>query len=231
MRIYDWIDNKTYCYDLIICKKNILTEEKCSENDSFESYKVSGILEVKGKVYIDNNSRENKNNKVLIMETMNDYKTKMKLLEKSNYQWMLNILEKKNEVESIVIDTINFLVVKDYKWKNHNDYTQLHLLAICKDQTIRSIRDLKKEHVPILKEIRKDVLNYIMNMFNINENKIKITFHYPPSTYILHIHFRYLDNCDESTSFEFCVDYDSCIFHLENETNYFKGNLRIVTLN
>lgn len=71
-------------------------------------------------------------------------------------QWVYNILEKKTESERIVVEDpdpeVGFVMVPDMKWNRKNVET-LYLIAIVHRRGIRSIRDLRLEHLPLLENI------------------------------------------------------------------------------
>lgn len=73
----------------------------------------------------------------------------------------------------------DFFVIEDRKHKSEN----IHLLTIVKDRNIETIADLKIKDVPLLEKMKEQTLQLIGN------KKIYMYFHYPPSTYILHMHF------------------------------------------
>lgn len=231
MKIFEYVDKKLYCYDLEFGKKNLDIIEKLTDNDRHKSFKVKGSIEVEGNLYLNEKptKKEISTSKTFIKESLIDYHKKMEILDVSNYQWILNIIDGKNESQQILKEYEEFLLVKDYVWKNHSDTSQLHLLAITKDRSLRSVRDLNESHVSMLKEIKNNVLQFIKENYDIESNKIKVMFHYPPSTYILHIHFRYMDHYDYGTSFERCFRLDDVIFHLENNTKYFERELEIIS--
>lgn len=71
-------------------------------------------------------------------------------------QWVYNILEKKAEVERIVFedeDPVNgFVLLPDIKW-DQKQLENLYLVAICHKHGIKSLRDLDRSHLPLLKNI------------------------------------------------------------------------------
>ena len=71
-------------------------------------------------------------------------------------QWVYNILEKKCEAECIVFEDSNeesgFILIPDMKW-DRKDLNSLYLQAIVHKHDIKSIRDLNKSHLPLLKNI------------------------------------------------------------------------------
>jgi len=76
-------------------------------------------------------------------------------------QWVYNCLEYKSEKERITYDTASenqkddedngFLLLPDLKWSGK--LNELYLLAIIKKRTIKSLRDLTTDHLPLLKNI------------------------------------------------------------------------------
>jgi m7GpppX diphosphatase len=69
-----------------------------------------------------------------------------------------------------------------------------HLLAFPKDKTIKSIRDLTIDHIPLLKEMVKKIKGYIKKNYNFEKDEIEANFHYPPSVLLLHIYFELVNN-------------------------------------
>lgn len=69
---------------------------------------------------------------------------------------MYNILEHKQETERIVSEDLDpndgFVLVPDLKWNGSID--TLYLLAIINKRDIKSIRDLRIEHLSLLQNIQ-----------------------------------------------------------------------------
>lgn len=66
---------------------------------------------------------------------------------------------------------------------------ELHLIAIVHKRSLRSIRDLTSEHLPLLRNIRDQSLAAIEEQFNVAKSQVRAYFHYQPSYYHLHVHF------------------------------------------
>ncbi|KAK7471421.1 hypothetical protein BaRGS_00035909 [Batillaria attramentaria] len=118
-------------------------------------------------------------------------------LESSKFslQWVLNILEKKTESDRIVFEDpdpeTGFILLPDMKW-NRSDLESLYLVAIVHKHGIHSIRDLRREHLPLLKNILVKGKAAIKEKFNIPGSKLRIYFHYQPSYGHLHVHFTHV---------------------------------------
>lgn len=71
-------------------------------------------------------------------------------------QWVYNILERKAEVERIVFEDedplTGFVLLPDIKW-DQKQLENLYLVAICHTHGIKSLRDLDRSHLPLLKNI------------------------------------------------------------------------------
>ena len=69
---------------------------------------------------------------------------------------MYNILEKKAEVERIVFEDSNpetgFVLLPDLKW-DQKQLENMYLIVICHVHGIKSLRDLNRSHLPLLKNI------------------------------------------------------------------------------
>ncbi|KAI4469778.1 histidine triad hit protein member [Holotrichia oblita] len=115
--------------------------------------------------------------------------------EQFDLQWVYNILEHKCEADRIVFedpDPVNgFLLLPDLKW-NGTTLDTLYLLAIVNDRHIKSLRDLRGEHIPLLKNIFNKGCKTIEEKYGIAKSQLRIYLHYQPSFYHLHVHFTYL---------------------------------------
>ena len=71
---------------------------------------------------------------------------------------MENILNGTSEAERVLYDNKDplngFVILPDLKW-NCSELNSLYLVAITRQAGLYSLRDLRRKHVPILKEIRK----------------------------------------------------------------------------
>ena len=56
-----------------------------------------------------------------------------------------------------------------------------YIQAIVMDSTIRSMRDLKKEHIPMLKEIQKQARIAASTKYGVDGNLLRLYVHYQPS--------------------------------------------------
>lgn len=84
-------------------------------------------------------------------------------------QWVYNILEKKAEAERVVFEdpdpVTGFVLLPDLKW-DQKQLENLYLVAICHAHGIKSLRDLNKSHLPLLKNILlKGQVKFLLFLF------------------------------------------------------------------
>ncbi|CAG9800339.1 unnamed protein product [Chironomus riparius] len=115
--------------------------------------------------------------------------------EQFNCDWVYNILEHRQEVDRIVIEDLSpdvgFMLLPDLKWDGVTDET-MYVTAIIMNRSIKSIRDLRESHLPLLENIKSKCLAAIKDKYGVNSNEVRAYFHYQPSYYHLHVHFNYL---------------------------------------
>ncbi|KAB7501078.1 m7GpppX diphosphatase [Armadillidium nasatum] len=77
------------------------------------------------------------------------------------------------------------------KWTGEQ-VENLYLQAIVVRRDLLSIRDLREEHLPLLRNIYSKCTKAIKENYNVPSSKLRIYCHYQPSYYHLHIHFSAL---------------------------------------
>ncbi|PWN53429.1 HIT-like protein, partial [Violaceomyces palustris] len=119
-------------------------------------------------------------------------------LPPSRINWVYNILEGRKEAESLLYvdrDPIQgFVILPDLKW-DRSDLSSLYLQAIVMDRSLRSIRDLKSQHVGLLKSIVRQAEAVVEKSFfpssshaQPTRSRLRFFIHYQPSYYHLHVH-------------------------------------------
>jgi len=95
------------------------------------------------------------NNKKYVLK-LDKYKYYLDFIKKVNIEknckWIYDIIDKNkdNELNKILYENKKFILVLSFE-KKANKINTFHLLAFSKDKTIKSIRDLKIDHIPLLK--------------------------------------------------------------------------------
>jgi len=104
--------------------------------------------------------------------------------ERSKHQkkWIFDIIKGSREkIQIIYRDTQNrFVIVPTEENKKKK---KSYLVIFC-DKDLKSIRDLRQEHIPLLLEVCQKIKNYIPVGFS------HASFHYHPSVYQLHLHVK-----------------------------------------
>jgi m7GpppX diphosphatase len=219
MEIYD----KNKLYTFIPTNFSINDIKKMSliqSNDIYEKHnataKISGEL-----ICCNNYDNIIKETYTNYEETYTNYEETLKLRDLSKDKWIYNIIDGYDEQDKIIFQDELFILIPTYTW-NLIDLKKFHLLAIIKDKNLRSIRDLRNEHIDLLNHIKKISLPIIETKYNINSNKIKMYFHYLPSTYQLHIHFADINNKNVNSSVEYSHELNIVIYNLSLYSEYYK---------
>ena len=181
--------------------------------------------------------------------------------ERADRQWVSNVLLGTQETESVKVRTGDFVILPDvacewpkqrpqhvgsgsrYEWSpSHGKggvYSyrkaqtgKLNWLSIMTDPSLRTLRDLRGVHVPMLQDLKARCLEAVQNYFNVEISEIMIFANYPPSVYTLHFHiccpFRVAAPFDAFRMHSL----ESIIQHLEVDPEYYcKYSLHIPVSN
>ena len=222
-----------------------------TDNTNFKSRKVDGYIPMHGTLFINNkpSSREiqiveHPDKITYITETYEEYLNKLEKMDELNIIWIQKIIDNNAEQDKVIFRNEDFIIVRDWKFDidysdektSHDDgfkpifdFKDLHLLGI-PVINVKSIRDIDKDHIPLLEQIKKEGIKACEEIFGLDKDQIKIYFHYPPSTYHLHIHFTWIGLNDLSTNFERAYDYDSVIKNIKLDNNYYKSTMRHILI-
>lgn len=121
----------------------------------------------------------------------------------------------KQEAQRIVFEDPDpvdgFVLLPDLKWDGKT-FETLYLIAIVHRHGIKSLRDLRLEHLPLLRNIRDRGTAAIAQKYAVPRSQLRIYLHYQPSFYHLHVHFTYLKyeapgiHCDKSHLLDTVID-------------------------
>ena len=163
---------------------------------------------------------------IIVTETAKDYNIKIlpyiNNIYKENTKWINDILKNKKEQNKIMFKNEKYIVTKDILWDEENITNSFYMLAIPFSK-IKTIRDLRKEHIPLLKEMRNSC-NKIANKYGINSNQLYFFFHYHPSFYHLHLHCSIINHKLLSSKYLRCKMLDTIISNLEKNTFYYRNS-------
>jgi m7GpppX diphosphatase len=101
--------------------------------------------------------------------------------EQGRLNWVFNILDGLAEQEDVMYRETDaetgFLVSPDLNW-DRKTMTALHVLALVQRRDIWSVRDLRTEHVPWLKTMRRKILDAVEKVYEeIEEDQLKLYVH------------------------------------------------------
>ncbi|ORX76385.1 HIT-like protein [Anaeromyces robustus] len=142
--------------------------------------------------------------RVIINETPEQYKNVVvpyiESLPPERTAWVENILEGRQEADSLIFNDkdpeTGFIIVPDSKWDR--TLNTLYVQCIVRKRGIRSVRDLRRKHLPLLKKVYETAISLVPKVYSTETEKItadqlKIYFHYQPSYYHLHIHITHIN--------------------------------------
>ncbi|KAI0938861.1 hypothetical protein AcV5_000448 [Taiwanofungus camphoratus] len=100
-------------------------------------------------------------------------------------------LQGKSEAEKVLYkdpsQDVGYVLLPDMKW-DLTTVSSLYLLAIAFSRSIRSLRDLRKTHLGMLKSIRKEAARVVMDRWGLEQGSLRMFVHYQPSYYHFHVH-------------------------------------------
>ncbi|KAF9102074.1 hypothetical protein BGX29_004963 [Mortierella sp. GBA35] len=146
---------------------------------------------------------------------------------KSRIQWVYNILEGLKETENVLLRDDNpdtgFIVLPDSKWDKRT-LSSLYLLAISMRSDIRSLRDLKTEHLPMLKNVRDKIMAMVPVRFpGVASDEIRMFVHYHPSYYHFHVHVTHVSAQVPGSTVGQSHPLDTIIDNIENiDPDYYR---------
>jgi m7GpppX diphosphatase len=130
-------------------------------------------------------------------------------------QWIASIIAGEQEREQVVLRTDEFVLLPDTErvnryWRappvpgkpgashqHHHHHARpplrmtLNWLAIVHDMRVRTMRDLRGEHLPMLRRLLSSSLQAVETHTGIPAAQVMAYVHYPPSVYQLHVHFSF----------------------------------------
>jgi m7GpppX diphosphatase len=211
---YRFIPSKVTSFD------SIIKENQTLKNDIYEKYEAKA--EMSGELIICKDVTQMKQRvKKLVQE---DYETYLQTLEKRDAKkdvWIYNIIDGISEQESILYRDEKCIVFINYFWDG-KDVDKLQLLCMPIDRNLRSIRSLDDSHISLLEHMKLVTLQVIREKYGVEEEYIRMYFHYEPSTYHLHIHFVNTASNHLHSSVEYSHELNSVIFNLKMKTDYYK---------
>ncbi|KAI5888407.1 HIT-like protein [Schizophyllum commune H4-8] len=109
-------------------------------------------------------------------------------IPKSRTQWVLDILEGRAEQEKVLYNCPDFILVPDMKW-DLTTISSIYICAIARVEGLRSLRDLRGEHIPLLKGIQREATRVVAEKWPaVGAGGLRMFIHYQPTYYHFHVH-------------------------------------------
>ena len=110
--------------------------------------------------------------------------------EQFSLQWVYNVLEHKKEVERIIFEDpdpeVGFILAPDFKWSGQST-SDLYCLAIVHQRGLKSLRDLRGEHLPLLRNIRHQAVAAVCRKYDLQPSQVsQNTEIFHCNSYLLH---------------------------------------------
>ncbi|KAK4685310.1 m7GpppX diphosphatase, partial [Tremellales sp. Uapishka_1] len=132
--------------------------------------------------------------RLLVSETREMYEGIVKpyiaSLPGSKIDWVYKILDGKKEVERVLYRTEGqggFIILPDLKW-DQSSLSSVYLTVLVQDRSIRSLRDLTRDHIALLKDIKAETWRVCNEKFGVEHGKMRLFVHYQPTYYHFHVH-------------------------------------------
>ena len=96
------------------------------------------------------------------------------------------IISGRSEAEKVLFrsppsaDPFGFLILPDMKWDLTN-VASLYLVALMLRPDIKSLRDLNRSHIPLLRSIRREATNIVKSRWGLQATELRLYVHYQPS--------------------------------------------------
>ncbi|CAE6516904.1 unnamed protein product [Rhizoctonia solani] len=71
--------------------------------------------------------------------------------------------------------------------------SMFYIQAIVHTHGIRSLRDIRKHHLPMLRSIRKRGIKVVRDTYGLSAGQLRLFVHYQPSYYHFHVHIVTLE--------------------------------------
>ncbi|KAB5590122.1 Scavenger mRNA-decapping enzyme DcpS [Ceratobasidium theobromae] len=121
----------------------------------------------------------------------------------SRLQWVYNILAHETEEDKILFEdpspTDGFIILPDLKWDGKTMST-FYIQAIVHPRDIYSLRDIRKRHLPMLRNIRKQAIKVSQEKYGLTAGQLRLFVHYQPSYYHFHVHIVTLELSGQSNA-------------------------------
>ena len=138
-------------------------------------------------------------------------------------QWIYRLIRgEKLENECVYVDEEEFMICLDIHPGTDNRY-----LVVFKDLKLRTIRDLRKEHIPLLTRVDETVREFLRTQHPGDYANFRTFFHYTPSVFQLHAHVSVYGPHNQSTRVH---PLKLLLQHLRKDSLWYRDALILISL-
>jgi m7GpppX diphosphatase len=156
--------------------------------------------------------------------------------------WVYKILSLEKERERLLHADDDFLLNTDPKWQTHPDCAttdraswfnhpsvmDLYCLGLCQRRDVRSLRDLRAEHLPMLRAMLRVARDVIARVYGVHEEDMRVFVHYPPQFYHFHVHYQALSAQEVGCQTERAHLLEDIIDNIERDGDFYaKANISV----
>lgn len=148
---------------------------------------------------------------------------KQKLADRDK-QWIYKLIrgEGGSEREVVYVDTPEFMICRDL-----HPGTDERFLVVFKDLALQTIRDLRGEHVGLLRRVQRSVCRFLSQAQPQLAGEYRIFFHYTPSVFQLHAHVSMMHAYTQRTRVH---PLSVVVQNLEAESTHYRDALILISL-
>ncbi len=151
-----------------------------------------------------------------------EFEQKMEANRKhENQRWIFDLIKKPEATTEIVFrNRKEWMLVEGSKHEGVKYNGDIRYLVIFKDMKLKTIRDLRRKHLDLLREVEREVLCFLDEKKH-RRADFKMYFHYLPSVFQLHLHV-----CSNSSVDSIRRQYLHCIIrNIEQNDTWYRDAL------
>jgi m7GpppX diphosphatase len=95
-------------------------------------------------------------------------------------QWVSDILSGAAEADKVLHSDDALVLMPDMKW-DLRTIASLYLVALARDPALASMRDLRAQHLPLLRAVRTQAARVAGERWGVPPGALRCYVHYPPS--------------------------------------------------
>ncbi|TDL27247.1 HIT-like protein [Rickenella mellea] len=115
----------------------------------------------------------------------------------SRTQWVEDILSGKSESHKVLHrdgTKFGYVILPDMKW-DLTTLSSLYLVAISSCRDIKCLRDLRKQHISMLRGVQHEASRIVKERWGLESGGLRFFIHYQPSYYHFHVHIVNANYC------------------------------------